>query len=152
MLDFNELRKEVAIRHNVLLGPDDPILVTVTLNDLVLNRYVEILAAQNAGYQKALAALLHEQQDQAKVVAGRIITDAANYVSDQVRQAVAAAVADASTQLRQDLAEARAIRADAAAATSGAQSAKVVSLVAAGLAGVCAIVALVALVVVLVKL
>lgn len=152
MLDFNELRKEVAIRHNVLLGPDDPILVTVTLNDLVLNRYVEILAAQNAGYQKALAALLHEQQDQAKVVAGRIITDAANYVSDQVRQAVAAAVADASTKLRQDLAEARAIRADAAAATSGAQSAKVVSLVAAGLAGVCAIVALVALVVVLVKL
>ena len=28
MLDFDDIRKEVAIRHNVLLGKDDPILVT----------------------------------------------------------------------------------------------------------------------------
>ena len=52
MIDFDELRKTVAIKHNVLLGPDDPILVTVTLHDLVLGRYVEVLTAQNEGHQK----------------------------------------------------------------------------------------------------
>jgi hypothetical protein len=30
---------EVAKRHNALLGPNDPILVTLTLNELILEDY-----------------------------------------------------------------------------------------------------------------
>ncbi|HHO81690.1 MAG TPA: conjugal transfer protein TraM [Halothiobacillus sp.] len=151
MIDFDELRKTVAIKHNVLLGPDDPILVTVTLNDLVLSRYVEILTAQNEDHQKALAAALHAHIEESKATAGRVITDAADYVSKQVRQAVTAAVAEASVQLRQDLVDARAASREVAAGADTARAARITAIAASAIAAICALVAVAAVVVVMVK-
>lgn len=151
MIDFDELRKTVAIKHNVLLGPDDPILVTVTLHDLVLGRYVEVLTAQNEGHQKALAAALQTHIEESKATAGRVITDAADYVSGQVRQAVTAAVAEASVQLRQDLADARAASREVAAGADTARAARITAIAASAIAAICALIAVAAVVVVMVK-
>lgn len=60
MIDFDEIRKTVAIRHGVLLESNDPVLVTVTLNELVLSRYVEILTEQNEAHRKAIEAALRK--------------------------------------------------------------------------------------------
>ncbi len=151
MIDFDELRKTVAIKHNVLLGPDDPILVTVTLHDLVLGRYVEVLTAQNEAHQKALAAVLQEHVEQSKATAGRVITDAADYVSGQVRQAVTAALSEAGAQLRQDVAEARTASREASAGVQTAKAARATAIAASAIAALCALVALAAVVVVLLK-
>jgi len=151
MIDFDELRKTVAIKHNVLLGPDDPILVTVTLHDLVLGRYVEVLTAQNEGHQKALAAALQEHVEQSKAAGSRLITDAANYVSDQVRMAAQAALSDAGAAIRQDVADARTAGRDAVEGARAASAARSTAIIAAVAAGLAAIVAIAALVIVLVK-
>lgn len=100
MIDFDEIRKEIAIEHNVLLDKADPVLVSVTLNDLVLRRYAEILTEQNIEHRKAVLEALKQGNIEAKQTAGRIITDASNYVSEQVNTAVTAAIEEGLTQIR----------------------------------------------------
>ncbi|MFU7011599.1 conjugal transfer protein TraM [Pseudomonas aeruginosa] len=151
MLDFDDIRKEVAIRHNVLLGKDDPILVTVTVNELVLGRYLDLISDQYDEANRTLTLTLQQQVEQSKETAGKIITEAANYVSDQTRQAVAEAVKEAGKELRQQVAEVKTASREAVASGRDAQMAKNSAMVAAVLAGVAALIAVVALVVVLVK-
>ena len=151
MLDFDDIRKEVAIRHNVLLGKDDPILVTVTVNELVLGRYLDLISDQYDEANRNLTLTLQQQVEQSKETAGKIITDAANYVSDQTRQAVAEAVKDAGKELRQQVAEVKTASREAVASGRDAQVAKNSAMVAAVLAGVAALIAVAALVVVLLK-
>ncbi|MDD4937252.1 MAG: hypothetical protein PHT60_15925 [Acidiphilium sp.] len=151
MIDFDELRKEVAIKHSVLLGPNDPILVTVTLHDIVLGRYVEVLSAQNEGHQKALSAALAEHVEQSKAIGGRIITDAADYVSRQVREAVTSALTDTGAKLRADLDAAQTARQQSANLAAEARSARSTAIIAAVVAGFCAIIAVAMAVVVFVK-
>ncbi|EBS0352138.1 conjugal transfer protein TraM [Salmonella enterica subsp. enterica serovar Infantis] len=151
MLDFDDIRKEVAIRHNVLLGKDDPILVTVTVNELVLGRYLDLISDQYDEANRTLTLTLQQQVEQSKETAGKIITDAANYVSDQTRQAVAEAVKEAGKELRQQVAEVKTASREAVASGRDAQVAKNSATVAAVLAGVAALIAVAALVVVLVK-
>lgn len=88
---------------------------------------------------------------QAAKQAGKVITDAANYVSEQVRQAVTAALADAGNDVRRQIANAQAASRDAVASGRDAQAAKTGAYLAAALAGVAALVAVAALVVVLLK-
>lgn len=151
MIPFDELRKEVAIRHNVLLSPDDPILVTVTLNELVLQAFLERASKDYTAANAALTVSLQQQVEQSKDTAGKIVTDSANYVRGQVQQAVTLALTDAGLQIRKQVADAQ--EAGRAAVTSGrdAQAAKVGAYLAAALAGVAALVAVATAVVVLVK-
>ena len=88
MIDLEEIRKTVAIEHNTLLGKDDPILMTVTLAEHVFQKYVETLLEKQAAHMKALEAAQQKGIADAKQTAGRVITDASNYVSEQVHTAV----------------------------------------------------------------
>ena len=88
MIDFDEIKKEVAIRHNVLLTNDDPVLVTVTINELVLDQYLSLVAKRYDDSNKDLCINLQHHIEQSKETAGKIITDASNYVSEQVRQSI----------------------------------------------------------------
>lgn len=151
MVDFDAIRKQIAIKHNVLLGKDDPILVTVTVNEMVLDRYLELVSEHYEDATRALAVSTQQQVEQAKETAAKLITDASTYVSDQLRQAVTAAVNDAGIELRRQIASAQAASRDAVASGRDAQSAKNGAFLAAALAGVAAVVAVAALVVVLLK-
>lgn len=151
MIDYDEIRKEVAIRHGVLLGENDPILVTVTLNELVLQRYVETISDQSESHQKALAATLAAHTEQSKETAGRVITDAASYVSGEVRQAVTAALTEVGAQLRQDITEARLASQKASTGGETARGASTVAIVASGIAALCAVVALASVAVILLR-
>lgn len=155
MIDIDEIRKQVAIKHNVLLGKDDPILVTVTINEMVLSRYLDLANEHYSEASRELTIALQQQQEQAKDVAGRVITEAADYVSKQVRTSVEdvikAAITDAGGQLRQQIADAQAAGRDAVNNNRDAQTAKNGAILAAILAGVSAIVTVAALVVVLIK-
>lgn len=151
MIDFDDIRKEVAIRHNVLLGKDDPILVTVTVNELVLGRYLDLISDQYDEANRTLTLTLQQQVEQSKETAGKVITEAANYVSDQLRQTVADTIKEAGKDLRRQIAEAQAASREAVASGRDAQVAKTSAFMAAVLAGVAALVAVAALVVVLVK-
>lgn len=134
-LDFAEIRKQVAIRHNVLLGQDDPILVTVTINDMVLSRHLDLLSERCDEAQRALTVSVQHQVEQSKEIAGRLITEAADYVAVQVHQAVDAALTDAIREAQQQLTEARSLAQLAEVAAQETQRAKVTVLWVAALGG-----------------
>jgi hypothetical protein len=81
---------EVARRHNLLLSQDDPLLVMLTLNEIVLAR---ILAKQEQTLEAALdqiSAGAAQQVEAAREVAGLVITGGADYVASELRLAIAA--------------------------------------------------------------
>ncbi|MEX8139983.1 conjugal transfer protein TraM [Acinetobacter baumannii] len=94
MLDFDEIRKEVALKHNVLLGKDDPILVSVTLHEMVLERHIDLLSEHYATYTRELAAALQQHVDQSTEMAEKIINQATLHVTDKIKAAAQEAVAE----------------------------------------------------------
>jgi ABC-type multidrug transport system fused ATPase/permease subunit len=164
IMDYDKLRAEVGLRHNVMLGKDDPILVTVTIHEMVLSRYVEELEKQGVETQKAIAIALQQNVEKSRESAGKIITEAADYVSRQVREAVSAAVVksttEAGTEMRRFLDDSRAAaksaeraERDSNAAAQGvaanvrlAQRAAIAAALAAGAAAIAAIAVILALV------
>ena len=106
MIDLEEIRKAVAIEHNTLLGKDDPILMTVTLAEHVFQKYVETLLEKQAAHMKALEAAQQKGLAEAKITAGKVITEGSNYASEQVHTAVSSAMKEALAQIRKELARA----------------------------------------------
>jgi len=107
MIDFDEIRKAAAIEHNILLEKDDPALIAVTLNELMIQRYIDILNEKNIEHLKALEAAQARGLAEAKVTGGRVITDASNYVSEQVKEVVEEALEKGEAQIKRDLAGSR---------------------------------------------
>jgi|SRR6185437_15330814 len=124
MIDYQEIRKEVAIEHNFLIDKDDPALVGVTMSAKVFQHYVDILVAQNTELLKALEAAQQKGIADAKLTAGRVITEGGNYVSEQVNTAVTAALDEGMAQIKRELLEImeEVIRARARAVSASALS------------------------------
>src|SRR5687768_14680593 len=133
MVDFDEIRKEVAIKHGILLDEDDPLLMTVTINELILNQYVEMVAAQNAEYVKKLTdavdASIQKGIAESKVVAGRVITEGSNYGRDQIKEAIASSIAEGGAKYLASLNE----------LLQKAEAAKKSTMIAAGISVMCLI-------------
>jgi uncharacterized membrane protein len=83
---------DVAKRHNVLLRPDDPILVSITLNELLLARLVQEMKASLIAAQNEIAAGTAQQVAAAKLWSERLVTAGAEYINAEVRRATAQAV------------------------------------------------------------
>ena len=96
MIDLDEIRKAIATEHGTWLGENDPVLMQVTINEIILNQYVEMLATQNAEYAKAIEtainAAIQKGIADSKLTAGRVITEGGDYVAKQVRAAVTEAL------------------------------------------------------------
>lgn len=86
-MDVQQLIGEVARRHNVLVGPDDPIFVAVTLNELLLGEHVQRLQSAVDRATRAGAEASAQQVEHARLVASHLITDGARYSADQIRSA-----------------------------------------------------------------
>lgn len=135
MIDFDEIRKEVAIRHNVLIGKDDPVLVTVTLNEMILEKYLTLVENQYAVKCQELTVILQQQIEQSRQTAGKIITEASNYVSDQVHNSVESTLKEATVEFKKDIQAAivfqKNLLATAARVNSDKESARIASITAA---------------------
>ncbi len=141
---IDSIRAEVARRHNVLLGRDDPIFVTVTVNELVLAHYVDLVATRaEAATDRGVAASAAQVQA-SKETAGKLISEASGFVADQVRRAARSAADDFSEAIKQRLGSADREARDAHAARSGAMWAAVT-------AGAFAVIAIACTVIVLIK-
>ncbi len=91
--DVKALIGEVAKRHHVLLSEDDPVLVTLTLNELILTRAIAEIEAhiQACKEQSSIAAAEHISAS--KALAEDIVTAGAAYLAGELRVAVAEAKA-----------------------------------------------------------
>lgn len=86
-MDVQRLIGEVARRHNVLVSPDDPIFVAVTLNELLLGEHVQRLQAALDHANRTAVESSAEQVENARRVAFHLISDGARFSADQVRSA-----------------------------------------------------------------
>ena len=80
---------EVAKRHDLLLSRDDPVLVTVTLNELILAEALAQLQASLGEAKHEIAASTAKQVEASKTIAEQLITAAADYAAGEIRAAVA---------------------------------------------------------------
>lgn len=142
MIDFDEIRKEVAIRHNVLLGKDDPVLVTVTLNELILKQYINLVDKQYAAANRDITISLQQHIDQSKITAGKIITEASNYVSEQVNKSIEATIKQATAELKKEIQTTIILQKRALASALEVNSAKKAARISAVTAGVSALISI----------
>ena len=124
-LDVEALRADLRKGHHMLVDANDPVFLAVALNDLVLQRYVTQIAALNRSAQVEAATALSLQVDAAKSAASVVLTQSAQYITEQVRSAV-----DAQLKGGAEAADRRVLQAHQESRT--ARWAAAVALIAAG--------------------
>jgi hypothetical protein len=99
--DVKELIGEVAKRHHILLSEDDPVLVTLTLNELILTRAIAQIEAHIEACKEQVSIAAAEHIAASKALAEDIVTAGAAYLAGELR----AAVAEATATLREAVAQ-----------------------------------------------
>ena len=107
MLDIDEIRKEIALKYDTVLRKDDPILSAVIINEIVLAQYVDAINERNAQYlktvEKLVEASIQKGISEAKLTAGRVITESSDYASDQIRAAVSEVMRESREEFKQEM-------------------------------------------------
>ncbi len=80
---------EVARKHGLLLSRDDPVLVSVTLNEQILSHALGQLRASLDTAKQEIGELSARQTEAGRTIAEQLITAAAGYIADEVRAAAA---------------------------------------------------------------
>jgi hypothetical protein len=88
-VDMEQLIGEVARKHGLLLSRDDPVLVSVTLNEQILSHALGQLQGCLDKAKQEIGELSARQTEAAQTIAEQLITAAAGYVADEVRAAAA---------------------------------------------------------------
>jgi hypothetical protein len=126
--DIERLIGEVARKHGLLLSRDDPVLVSVTLNEQILTDALGQLHGSLEKAKQEIGELSARETEAAKIIAEQLITAAAGYIADEVRAAAAniGAYTDPCQKHQSDREPARASQASWVAATIAISAACVV--------------------------
>jgi tRNA uridine 5-carbamoylmethylation protein Kti12 len=132
-MNAQHLIGEVAKRHNVLVDPDDPILIVMTLNEILFADYVQKMQAAVEREQKSAVLATNQTIENAKRLASQIVSGGAAYVSEHVRVAGAALRKELERLVRESRQSAQKAMADAARHRKVSQWAAVVAIACAGM-------------------
>ena len=80
---------EIARRHNIVVAPDDPLFVVLTMLELVAGRYLERTEATLQAQREAWIEALDRAEARARASAESLITAAAQYVATTTRAPLA---------------------------------------------------------------
>lgn len=86
-MDVQKLIGEVARKHQVLLSPNDPIFMAVTLYEALLADHLAQVKAALDQAQQASGVAVVQQVERARLVTAQAVADGARVMGDQVRQA-----------------------------------------------------------------
>ncbi len=100
---MKELIGEVAKRHHILLSEDDPVLVTLTLNELILTRAIAEIEAHIQACKEQASIAAAEHIAASKALAEDIVTAGAVYLAGELRAAVAEAIAALGAAVAQSI-------------------------------------------------
>ena len=79
-IDIDELRRIVAIKHGLVLGKDDPILVTLTLNEAYLQHFIDLVHFEASKNHLEFAAVLEAHTKTATKISEQIINQATKHL------------------------------------------------------------------------
>lgn len=97
------IRAEVARTHKVILGDNDPILMTATLNRLILEHYLSRMESAVSQGLDEFTATVSIANDESKAAAERLVTGAGQYASKAIKTAADSVVEQVSKQLAGEL-------------------------------------------------
>jgi predicted metal-dependent hydrolase len=100
--DRDALIAEVAKRHKILLDPDDPAFALVTINEIVLSRAIAVVEAKLEAIEQRLTQISEKQTETAKAIGESIITAAASYVAERLKDAGADLIEKVRTSIGLD--------------------------------------------------
>lgn len=75
-----ELIDEVAKRHGIMLDDKDPILVTLTLNELIIENYIKT-------FEASISKLNAKQIENARLVGTEIVAKGAHFLVEEIAEA-----------------------------------------------------------------
>ncbi|MGO9485042.1 MAG: hypothetical protein ACLPX9_10735 [Rhodomicrobium sp.] len=92
--EVDRILGEVARRHRIIVSPGDPMVVVLTMFELVLGRYLQQADAILQGQRVAMTGTLERATLTAKTLAESLVTGAADYHVKTTRAAAESAAAD----------------------------------------------------------
>ncbi len=93
-IDVGELIAKVAKKHNLLLSKDDPILITITLNEYVVSKHLEMVDQHFNSLKSDLEQLYFRQQEENKELAKKIINASLKVTQDTIASSAKKASSD----------------------------------------------------------
>ncbi len=84
-MNVQDLIGEVARRHNVLVDPEDPVFVAVTLNELLLAEHVQKVQAALDRAEQVAQHATSRHLETVRSTAASLIEDSSKHVADQLR-------------------------------------------------------------------
>lgn len=103
MIDQDEIRKEIAVRNNVLLGENDPLMQVVTLFEKALEQSVDTMNSQQEANVKALINSIQKSHEETKRLAKKVVDEGTEYACDQISTAIKASMDEGREEMRRDL-------------------------------------------------
>ncbi len=132
MIDMDEIRKAVAIKHDVLLGNDDPLLMNVTINELLLQQCLSDMNSQQEANVKALINSIQKSHEETKRLAKKVVDEGTEYACDQISTAIKLTVDESRDEFKREM----------RGAWVAMQTAKRVAVIGAAVSASCAVVML----------
>lgn len=93
-IEVDELIAKVAKKHNLLLSKDDPILITITLNEYVVSKHLELVDQHFNSLKSDLEQLYFRQQEENKELAKKIINASLKVTQDTIASSAKKASSD----------------------------------------------------------
>ena len=103
MINLDEIRKEIAIKQDTLLGENDPVLMLATMVDVLLKQSVATLNEQQRANLEALLKAAQRGIVEMRVEANKVIAEGTAYASDQLHNGVSTAFDEGREEIRKDL-------------------------------------------------
>jgi hypothetical protein len=103
--EIDQLIGAVAARHGFLLDRRDPVLATVTLHELVIERMLVRIDKAAEAARLEIGAGAHQHTEAVKTTASQLITRAAEYADEQFRLAAKSAADEIQSRFLKQLSE-----------------------------------------------
>ena len=100
---IEDLIKEIAVRHGVAVGRDDPIMILHTLNDLLMKESTEAQQQILDSFKSELEEIAHRWGDDAKNKAERTLSAALTASKEAMGEAVKESATATATATRKEI-------------------------------------------------
>lgn len=138
MIDIEHIKAEIARKYKVIIADNDPILATVLINEMVLQRYLDLASENYEEANRTLSIAIAQQAEEAKGTAARLINDSAEFAANKIREASEQAMREVSITLRDQISAAQQAAKSANSANQEVKTAKAGIWIAVGLAALAA--------------
>ncbi|WP_435896226.1 hypothetical protein ACRPOS_009235 (plasmid) [Bartonella heixiaziensis] len=87
-VDIDAIRQEITKEFNQLIPPNDPILMTVFLSDIMLNSALKTLHEHQNQMINYILTARNAMVEEEKKTAGKLITEATSYIRKEINKEI----------------------------------------------------------------